>query len=102
MSEELAIPVANYHVKISVILTVVKILFSLQNTVECHMICILFEWCGAIIWYYVVFRASMTDSNDFHIMIIQNHIAVVKHHRITFCFFTGNLDILFCLVVKFL
>ena len=31
MSEELAVPVGNYRVKISVILTVVKILFSLQN-----------------------------------------------------------------------
>ena len=31
MSEELAVPVSNYRVKISVILTVVKILFSLQN-----------------------------------------------------------------------
>ena len=32
MSEELAVPVGNYRVKISVILTVVKILFSLQNS----------------------------------------------------------------------
>ena len=31
MSEELAVPVGNYRVKNSVILTVVKILFSLQN-----------------------------------------------------------------------
>ena len=31
MSKELAVPVGNYRVKISVILTVVKILFSLQN-----------------------------------------------------------------------
>ena len=31
MFEELAVPVGNYRVKISVILTVVKILFSLQN-----------------------------------------------------------------------
>ena len=31
MSEELAVPVGNYRVKISVILTVVEILFSLQN-----------------------------------------------------------------------
>ena len=31
MSEELAVPISNYRVKISVILTVVKILFSLQN-----------------------------------------------------------------------
>ena len=66
------------------------------------MICILFEWCAAKIWYYVVFRSSMTDSNDLHISFILNCIAVSKHHIISYCFFTGNLDILFYLVIKFL
>lgn len=65
------------------------------------MFCISFEWCDAIKWYYVVSRASTTDSDDLNIIIIRNHIAAAKHHRITLCFFTGNLDIHSYLVVDF-